>query len=117
MLPREMRDILIAFKPAFPWLIAEDGFTMSIQAGFSLWSTPRVNFAHYEEVEIGFPSAVEKTLVPYVELTGDVFEYVPVKIVDKIISKHGGVPDKNLIDAKLEFQLRVDQWYRALSKL
>ena len=111
------RETLARYMPALPRLIAADGFSMSIQAGFYVWATPRFDFAYYEEVEIGFPSAVQKTLLPYVDITCDVFGYVPIKIVNKIIRKHGGVPDNNLLEAKIEYIARAKISYLASSKL
>ena len=117
LIPLDKRETLAKYMPSLPRLIAEDGFSMSIQAGFHLWSTPRCDFDYYEEVEIGFPSSVEKTLLPHAELTGYLFVYVPIKIVNKIILKHGGVPDKYLSEAKAEYIARADLRYLAMSKL
>ena len=117
LIPLDKRQTLMIYMPALPRLVASDGFSMSIQAGFFLYSTPRFDLDYYEEVEIGFPSSVEKTLLPHAGLTGDVFEYVPISIVNKIIRKHGGVPDKNLLEAKAEYIARADLRYLANSRL
>src|SRR3990172_4400625 len=76
-------------------LVCADGFTMSVQAGEHLYSTPRSNVQLYHEVEVGFPSKKEKTLMPYAEdstrSTDTVYGYVPVEIVNAIVDAHGGL--------------------------
>jgi hypothetical protein len=84
----EMRELT-------PHVECVDGFMMSVQASEIHYCTPRVNDAdEYIEVEVGFPSAREELLMPFVEdekkPTNTVYGYVPVSIVDKVIAKHGG---------------------------
>ena len=87
-----------------PYVICKDGFKMSVQVGFSLYSTPKKVAKRYSAVEIGFPSEREPLIEEYVELgifdtaqgrgvdyTDTVYPYVPVKIVDKVLKKHGGI--------------------------
>jgi len=80
-------------------VVCKDGFTMSVQAGRGLYSTPRENVGPYSAVEIGFPSDVEPLLASYAEgfvtkdLTRDVYPYVPVAVVRAVIAKHGGQVD------------------------
>ena len=73
----------------------KDGFTMSVQAGEHLYSTPRTNASRFTTVEVGYPSEREKLLMPYVEdasrPTDTVYAYVPVGVVAKVIRKHGGM--------------------------
>ena len=87
-----------------PQIVCVDGFTMSVQVGFSLYSTPKKVAKRYSAVEIGFPSEREPLIEEYVELgifdtaqgkgvdyTDTVYPYVPVKIVNKVLKKHGGI--------------------------
>ena len=82
-----------------PKIICSDGFEMSVQVGFSLYSTPKKVAKRYSTVEIGFPSEHEQLIEEYAEgsfdevpdYTDTVYPYVPVKIVDKVLKKHGGI--------------------------
>ena len=44
-----------------PHVICKDGFKMSVQAGQSLYSTPKDVVDNYEEMEVGYPSEEEST--------------------------------------------------------
>ena len=84
-----------------PQIICSDGFKMSVQVGFSLYSTPKKVAKRYSAVEIGYPSDHEPLIEEYAEcytfeeldidFTNTVYPYVPVKIVDKVLRKHGGI--------------------------
>ena len=84
-----------------PKIICSDGFTMSVQVGSSLYSTPKKVAKRYSAVEIGFPSEDEPLIEKYAEsyydpdvdfkYTETVYPYVPVKIVNKVLKKHGGI--------------------------
>ena len=84
-----------------PHIVCSDGFSMSVQVGYSLYSKPKKVAKRYSEVEIGYPSERESLLEKYVELsifddnfvdyTDTVYPYVPVKVVDKVLKKHGGI--------------------------
>ena len=83
-----------------PHIICVDGFRMSVQVGYSLYSKPKKVAKRYSEVEIGYPSEHEPLLEKYVETifetefidyTDSIYPYVPVKVVDKILKKHGGI--------------------------
>ena len=86
-----------------PQIVCSDGFKMSVQVGFSLYSTPKKVAKRYSAVEIGFPSEHEPLIEEYAETfykedeidvtdyTDTVYPYVPVKIVDKVLKKHGGI--------------------------
>ena len=86
-----------------PKIVCADGFEMSVQVGFSLYSTPKKIAKRYSAVEIGFPSEHEPLIEEYAETfykedgedvtdyTDTVYPYVPVKIVDKVLKKHGGI--------------------------
>ena len=81
----------------FPRVECADGFSMSVQGHNGAYSMPRDDFADfYAKVEVGFPSAREEALMPYIDggpdtdPTQTVYGYVPVSIVEKIIAGHGG---------------------------
>ena len=91
-----------------PHIVCEDGFEMSVQVGYSLYSTPKKIAKRYSAVEIGFPSEHEPLIEEFAETfhqedvtdyTDTVYPYVPVKIVDKVLKKHGGI---NLTQTLLE---------------
>ena len=83
-----------------PKIVCVDGFEMSVQVGFSLYSTPKKVAKRYSAVEIGFPSDHEPLIEEFAETfhqedekdyTDCVYPYVPVKIVNKVLKKHGGI--------------------------
>ena len=86
-----------------PQIVCVDGFKMSVQVGSSLYSTPKKVAKRYSAVEIGFPSEHEPLIEEYAETfykddgedvtdyTDTVYPYVPVKIVNKVLKKHGGI--------------------------
>ena len=84
-----------------PQIVCVDGFEMSVQVGFSLYSTPKKVAKRYSAVEIGFPSEDEPLIEKYAEsyydpdvdfkYTETVYPYVPVRVVDKVLKKHGGI--------------------------
>jgi len=83
-----------------PQIVCVDGFEMSVQVGFSLYSTPKKVAKRYSAVEIGFPSDHEPLIEEFAETfhqedvtdyTDIVYPYVPVKIVNKVLKKHGGI--------------------------
>ena len=67
--------------------------------GFSLYSTPKKVAKRYSAVEIGFPSDHEPLIEKWAEnlfedtpdFTDTVYSYVPVKVVDEVLKKHGGI--------------------------
>ena len=96
-----MNQMLISTR--LPHIVCVDGFEMSVQVGFSLYSTPKKVAKRYSAVEIGFPSEYEPLIEEYAETfykedgeditdyTDTVYPYVPVRIVDKVLKKHGGI--------------------------
>jgi len=92
-----MKHIMTSSR--LPHIVCTDGFTMSVQVGYSLYSTPKKVAKRYSAVEIGFPSEYEPLIEEYAEtfleditdFTNTVYPYVPVKIVDKVLKKHGGI--------------------------
>ena len=80
-----------------PHIVCNDGFKMSVQAGQSLYSTPKDVADEYEDVEVGFPSEEERLLTTYAEdqdnLCDTVYGYVPCSVIDQVINKHGGIDE------------------------
>ena len=80
-----------------PYVVCNDGFKMSVQAGQSMYSTPREESDEYEDAEVGFPSEEERLLTTYAEdqdnLCGTVYGYVPCSVIDQVINKHGGIDE------------------------
>lgn len=79
-------------------VVCNDGFSISVQCGYHAYSTPRKNFAdpkHYTAFELGFPNQADDLITEYAEEpdkpTKTVYPYVSRKIVEKLISKHGGI--------------------------
>ena len=93
-----MKHIMTSSR--LPHIVCSDGFSMSVQVGYSLYSKPKKVAKRYSEVEIGYPSEHEPLLEEYaetifedgfVDYTDTVYPYVPVKVVDKVLKKHGGI--------------------------
>jgi hypothetical protein len=94
-----MKHIMTSSK--LPHIVCTDGFTMSVQVGYSLYSTPKKVAKRYSAVEIGYPSDHEPLIEEYAEcytfeeldidFTDTIYPYVPVRIVDKVLKKHGGI--------------------------
>ena len=81
-----------------PHIVCSDGFELSVQVGHSLYSEPKKVAKRYSAVEIGYPSEREPLIEKYVEsiyedpdYTDTVYPYVPVKIVNQVLKKHGGI--------------------------
>ena len=86
-----------------PHIVCSDGFTMSVQVGYSLYSEQKKVAKRYSAVEIGYPSDHEPLIEKYAETffkedemdvtdyTDTVYPYVPVKIVNQVLKKHGGI--------------------------
>ena len=77
-------------------VVCADGFRMSVQGHEGAYCEPRLNSQKkYNLVEIGFPSAEEPLIMPWVEdetnPTDTIYGYVPVDIVTNVIVKHGGM--------------------------
>jgi len=77
-------------------LCCPDGWSISIQAGRNLYSTPRINNSrYYEAVELGFPSWPMLTDLwnsGYQEekdTKDTVWAFVPVDLVEKELKAHG----------------------------
>ena len=84
-------------KPHYRKIKCADGFSMSVQASARNYCVPRTDDAkEYTKVEVGFPSAEEPLLTPYMDgsimaATQTVYGYVPVHVVVLVCAKHGGI--------------------------
>lgn len=87
------------FRKQTPLVHCMDGTTMSVQVGSGLYCTPKDNNGPYTHVEIGYPTKVFTQLFDFMEgsvADGDnptecVYGYVPIEIVDEVISECGGI--------------------------
>lgn len=93
-----------------PRCLFNDGFSVSIQAGYAIYSTPSEVSKEYSNFELGFPSEPDELITPFAEteddLTHSVYKYVPKRIVEALIKKHGGFTK--------EFINQVTQTYNEL---
>ena len=82
-----------------PQIVCSDGFSMSVQVGYSLYSEPKKVAKRYSKVEVGYPSDHEPLIEKWAEnlfedmpdFTDTVYPYVPVKVVNEVLKKHGGI--------------------------
>lgn len=78
----------------YPKALMKDGFSISIQASEFHYCNPRLSVGPWSEMELGFPSELDPILDEYAEepdTSDTVFGYVPIAIVNELISKHGGI--------------------------
>lgn len=82
-----------------PRALCRDGFSISIQGGTSFhYCRPRTLCRIFESVELGFPNQVEDLIMRYIDdpesnPLKDVYGFVPIEVVDEMITKHGGIVD------------------------
>ena len=88
---QKYRRVRFGMNVTRPRVKCADGYTVSIQAGYGIYSIPREDADAYEAVELGFPSKVDRKLRPYASC--GVYGYVPVELVDEILQKHGGISE------------------------
>ena len=89
------RRVRFGMNETRPRVMCADGYSVSVQAGWGIYSTPREDADSYTHVELGYPSAQDAELIPYAQNPGapldTVYAYVPVEIVDAVLEKHGGI--------------------------
>ena len=68
-------------------IVCVDGFSFSVQCGAGMHSKPREQSDKYLSMEIGFPSEPQ----PELDSGDNVFGYIEVEIIQKIINRHGGI--------------------------
>lgn len=75
--------------------LCKDGFSISIQASMYHECNPRKPKGPYKSVELGYSSHIEILIEKYAKNTPSkyytIYSYVPVKVVDEVIKKHGGI--------------------------
>ena len=74
----------------------KDGFSVSIQGGSPFhYCVPRKHCNEYKELELGFPSNIDMTILKYAECKYNpletIYSFVPIEVVEKMIEKHGGI--------------------------
>ena len=71
-----------------------DGFSVSVQAGYANYCSPRDNVGDWNKFELGFPSEADDLIQEYAEEpnnpTETVYGYVPMSVVVALLEKHGG---------------------------
>ena len=86
-----------------PRIVCNDGFNMSVQGSITHYCSPKESQDWYNSMEIGFPSEEEPLINQYAEDSNDytetVYGYVPIEIIQEVITKHGGI-DVNKTFAK-----------------
>lgn len=85
------------YASTLPRIVCADGFSVSVQAGALLYSRPRDDYGPWTLVEVGYPSErpepwhVWKLLAEDPDRpTGTVYGYVPLRLVEELIERHGG---------------------------
>lgn len=90
-------DGSVVYTP-IPKLVCEDGFTMSVQAGSSCYSTPRTDgereYSAYE-VWLCYEPLLQDYINTYADDDGTVHSdpcgWVPTHVILDIVNKHGGL--------------------------
>lgn len=90
-------DLDLEMKELTPRIICMDGTSLSVQAGENMYSSPRLNQGPYYSVEVGYPSRRLEGLMPYIDgdkdtdPTDTVYGYVPIDLVEDIVTSCGGI--------------------------
>lgn len=75
-------------------VVCADGFTISIQASSAHYSTPRAKARAYKACELGYPSEPDDLIKEYADgenYTDTVYGWVPAKVIQALLEKHGGI--------------------------
>lgn len=92
---QKYRKQRIGMQIVRPRVRCADGYTVSVQAGEMWYSEPQLDTGWYGKVELGYPSDEDSELMGYAEdeerPCDTVYGYVPVKLVDDVLTKHGGI--------------------------
>jgi len=83
-----------------PQIVCRDGFTVSIQGGKYYYSIPKKNGSNFEEYELGFPEPSDSWLLEALNVPDskeDVFGYVPLRIVNTLLERHGGIDEDKML--------------------
>jgi len=88
----EDEDDWMAFREH---VVCADGFRISIQASSAHYSVPRAKARAYRACELGYPSESDDLIKEYAEdetdYTDTVYAYVPAKVIQALLEKHGGI--------------------------
>jgi len=80
-----------------PRIVCADGFSLSVQASFGHYCSPKNTVGPHSSVEVGFPEKADGTPARPRSLgrtpDGGIWGYVPVDIVNRLIRRHGGVKE------------------------
>jgi hypothetical protein len=100
MSQRDMNDTQVAGEITMPLakrIECADGFSISVQATYGAYCSPRRNIGPWYEVACGFPSDTPDIIMAYAETpekpTETVYGYVPVDLVEQLIAQHGGAKE------------------------
>lgn len=77
-----------------PRVRCADGYTVSMQAGKGLYSSPRYDANYYTYVELGFPNMKDELISEYAEdpeKDPKTVYSVPIEIADELFARHGGI--------------------------
>ena len=95
---RDMTDEKVNSGRSFPLakrVVCRDGFSLSVQATHGAYCSPRTNRGPWDQVEVGYPSAMPELIMDYAEdpdrPTDTVYGYVPVALINQLIDLHGGM--------------------------
>ena len=98
MSQRDMTDTAIVADVKLPLakrIECVDGFSISVQASWGAYCSPRTNIGPWSSVECGFPSQEPTKIMDYAEEpqnpTETVYGYVPIELVEELIESHGGM--------------------------
>jgi hypothetical protein len=75
-------------------VVCADGYKISIQASSTHYSSPRSTAKKYKACELGYPSEADELINSYAEsedYTSTIYPYVPAKVIQALLEKHGGV--------------------------
>ena len=93
-----------------PYAICADGYRVSIEGRSEpvvrCW--PHEDAAEYTHVMVFSPSCEDEELTPYhcePRWQGKYYDFVPVKVMDKVLEKHGGVVGTKEDDGDLLFKV------------
>ena len=80
-----------------PRITCKDGYNISVQCSNTAYCKPEKllhDVAYYTSFELGFPSESDELINEYAEdenYTDTVYPYVPRRVVEALIEKHGGI--------------------------
>jgi hypothetical protein len=92
----ERRAEIKSGRKTTPLIFCKSGLKLSVQAGADRYSSPMNDMGPYRGVEIGYTSKKVPEFLPYIENPDDdpmnaVYSNVPVKVVEDIVDKNGGL--------------------------